>query len=167
MSMISTHENIGRLAAAAFASADQAEAALQALVDDGFSDEQIGIIGSTSEEHLLHDWLPQAEEASGDASGTHVAVGGLLGGLLGGAATFVIPGIGWAAGAGIIATTIAGGGFGGGLVGPLLDLDVKRDRAIYLNQRLEAGDIIITVHDNRAGDAQDILLKYGGKTANT
>lgn len=161
------HDNIGSLAAAAFASTDQAEAALQALIDDGFTEDEIGVIGSTEEDHLMSEWLPQAEEASGEASGSHVAVGGLIGGLIGGVAAFAIPGVGWALGAGIIATAIAGGSFGGGIVGPLMDLEVEEDRAIYLNDRLEAGDIIVTVQTNRSSDAQDILEKFGGKTANT
>ena len=65
-----TRENIGRLAAAAFASTDQAEAALQALVDAGFTQDQIGVIGSPGEEHLLHEWMQDAEEARGDPAGT-------------------------------------------------------------------------------------------------
>lgn len=165
MDIVSTEQNIGRLAAAAFASADQAEAALQALVDHGFTQDQIGLIGSTSEDHLLHKWLPEVEDASGNATGAHVALGGMLGGLLGGAAALLIPGVGWVAGAGIIATTIAGGSFGGGLVGPLVDMDIQQERAVYLNERLEAGDIIITVQDDHAGEAQEILHKFGGKTA--
>lgn len=163
-----TKDNVGKLAAAAFASIERAEAAVQALVDNGFTEDQISVIGSTEEEHLLHEWLPQAQDASGEASPDHFVAGGVLGALLGGAAAVAISGVGWAAGAGIIAASIAGGSFGGGLVGPLLDLDVEEDRAIYLDERLRSGDIIITVHDDdRPGEAQEILEQYGGKTAGT
>ncbi|MEZ4522755.1 MAG: hypothetical protein R3A46_14080 [Thermomicrobiales bacterium] len=168
MAMNRDRDNVGRLAAAAFASTDQAEAALSALMESGFTEEQTGVIASTNESHLLENWIPQAEDASSESSGSHVAIGGVLGGILGGAVALAVPGIGWAAGAGIIATTIAGGSFGAGIVGPLLDLEVEEDRAIYLDERLRAGDIIVTVHDDdRSDEAQDILQTYGGKTAGT
>ncbi len=168
MSSMSTGENIGKLAAAAFASTAQAEAALNALIEADYTEEQISVIGSTEQAHLMREWLPEIEEASGDGSGSHVAIGGMIGGIIGGVAAFAIPGIGWAAGAGIIATAIAGGSFSGGIVGPLLDLEVEEGRAFYLNERLEAGDIIVTVHDDdRAAEAQEILQEFGGKTANT
>lgn len=168
MAMDATSENVGSLAAAAFASVERAEAALQALVDNDFEQKQIEVIGSTDDDHLLDEWIPEAEESTADATPTHVALGGLLGGLLGGAAALAIPGVGWVAGAGIIAATVAGGSFGGGLIGPLLHLGVEEDRAIYLDERLKAGDIVITVHDDERSDtAQDILEEYGGKTANT
>ena len=165
MAGISTNENIGSLAAAAFASADQAEAALNGLIADGFDDDQIGIIASTEEKHLLREWLPEAQESSADAAGTQVAVGGVLGGLLGGAAALAIPGVGLALGIGIIATTIAGGSFGAGLIGPLQHLKMGEEQAMYLDERLRAGDIIVTIHDDsRAGEAQQILREFGSKT---
>ncbi len=163
MTGISTNNNIGKLAAAAFASAENAEAALNGLIEDEFDEDQIGIITSTEGDHLVREWLPNAQEASANAAGTQVAVGGLLGGLLGGAAALAIPGVGWALGIGIIATTIAGGSFGAGLVGPLQHLKMGQEHAMYLDERLRAGEIIITVHDDqRSGEAQQILHKFGG-----
>lgn len=168
MATDATSEHVGNLAAAAFASVEQAEAAMQRLVDDGFEQNQIEVIGSDEHRHLLHEWIPEAEESTGEASASYVAVGGLLGGLLGGVAALVIPGVGWIVGAGIIATAVAGGSFGGGLIGPLLHLGVEEDRAVYLDERLRAGDLIVTVHnEERTDEAQEILQEYGGKTANT
>ena len=164
MNDILANENTGRLAAAAFASTTQAEAALRALFDAGFSAEQVGLLASTEEGHLLHEWLPQAQEASAEAAGTSVAVGGLLGGLLGGVAAFAIPGVGLVLGAGLIATAAAGGGFGGGLIGPLRNLSAEEKVAAYLDERLRAGDVVITLHDNdRSEQAQELLTRFGGK----
>lgn len=163
-----TSENIGHLAAAAFGSVEQAEQALAALEANDFEQTQIGIVASTEEEHLLHEWMPEAQHATADASPTHVTVGGVLGGLLGGAVALAVPGVGWVAGAGIIAATAAGGAFGGGVWGPLLELGMGEERVHYLDDRLNAGDIIISVHDEyRAEDAQEILQEHGGKTART
>lgn len=168
MATDATSEHVGNLAAAAFASAEQAEAAIQRLVDDGFPQNQIEVIGSDEHRHLLEKWIPETEESTGEASASYVAAGGLLGGLLGGIAALAIPGVGWIVGAGIIATTIAAGSFGGGLIGPLLHLGVEEDRAVYLDERLQAGDLIVTVHsEDRTDEAQEILQEYGGKTANT
>ena len=161
-----TGDNVGRLAAAAFGSMPEAEAALQALIDSDFDRDQIGIVASAEEEHLLHEWMPDAVESTADASPNHVALGGLLGGILGGAVALAIPGVGWAIGAGIITASVAGGAFGGGVWGPLIELGMEEDRVVYLNDRLEAGDIIITIHDTfRAEDAQEILQEHGGATA--
>src|SRR5690606_18540420 len=107
-----TGENIGRLAAAAFESIEDAETALQALEANGFKQSQIGIVASTEDEHLLHEWMPEAQTAVGDASPTHVTLGGVLGGLLGGAVALAVPGVGLAVGAGIVAGTAAGPGDG-------------------------------------------------------
>lgn len=161
-----TGDNIGRLAAAAFGSVPEAEAALQALIDNGFEQEQISIVASADEEHLLHEWMPDAVESTADASPNHVALGGLLGGILGGAVALAIPGVGWAIGAGIITAGVASGAFGGGVWGPLIEMGMEEDRVLYLNDRLEAGDIIITIHDDfRAEDAQEILQEHGGTTS--
>ncbi|CAN5552646.1 hypothetical protein BH23CHL2_BH23CHL2_01170 [soil metagenome] len=168
MATDATSEHVGNLAAAAFASVEQAEAAIQRLVGDGFPENQIEVIGSNDHQHLLEEWIPETEESTGEASASHVAVGGLFGGLLGGVAALAIPGVGWMIGAGIIATTIAAGSFGGGFIGPLLHLGVEKDRAVYLDERLQAGDLIVTVHDEeRTDEAQEILQEHGGKTANT
>lgn len=161
-----TGDNVGRLAAAAFDSTPEAEAALQALIDYGFEQEQISIVASAEEEHLIHEWMPEAVESTADASPNHVALGGLLGGILGGAVALAIPGIGWAVGVGILTAGVASGAFGGGVWGPLVELGMEEDRVVYLNDRLEAGDIIITIHDDfRAEDAQEILQEHGGTTA--
>jgi hypothetical protein len=43
---------------------------------------------------------------------------------------------------------------------------MEEERVVYLNDRLEAGDIILTVQDDqRAADAQEILQEHGGMTA--
>jgi len=161
-----TGENIGQLAAAAFPSIEDAERALQALEANGFEQSQIGIVASTEDEALLREWMPEATTAAGDASPTHVTLGGVLGGLLGGAVALAVPGVGWAVGAGIIAATAAGGAFGAGIWGPLLDLGMEQERVHYLDDRLKAGDIIVSVHDeHRAEDAQEILQEHGGATA--
>jgi hypothetical protein len=163
-----TSENIGRLAAASFESVEEAENALKALTRNEFEEHQIGVIASTEEEHLLHEWMPETTEAAADASPKHVTIGGLLGGLLGGAVALAVPGIGWAVGAGIITASVAGGAFGGGVWGPLVELGMEEDRVHFLNERLEAGEIIITVHDDfRAASAQEILQEHGGKTLHT
>jgi outer membrane lipoprotein SlyB len=159
-------ENVGQMAAASFAAPDNAHGAIEALRAAGFDNDQLGVIASTEDEHLRHEWIQDVQSEAAEKAGSYTAAGGLLAGILGGAVALVVPGIGWAAGAGIIAASAAGGAFGGGLWGPMVEMGLSKERIEYLDERLQAGEFIITVHDSsRAPEAQRVLEECGGSTA--
>jgi hypothetical protein len=86
------------------------------------------------------------------AATTDAEIGGVLG-LLAGASLFVIPGLGWLAGAGWLGGLIGGavtGGIVGGLVGALTHVGVPHEDATYYNEGVRRGGILLAV---KADDA--------------
>lgn len=95
-----------------FAEGSAAMGALNALREAGFRPEQVSVISrnSATAAQLAADTDMVADEA-----GRGAMAGTLLGGLAGwliGLSAFAIPGVGPIVGAGIIGTTLAGGGLG-------------------------------------------------------
>jgi hypothetical protein len=162
--------------AATFADRNDAERAVNALKDAGFTGDQIGI--------ALRDRTAQGEMV--EDTGTHAAEGaaagavggGLLGGLLGwlvGIGALAIPGVGPVVAGGALATALgvaggtaaAGAGIGaaaGGLVGALVGLGIPEEEARYFEEGFRTGHTLVTVNAGagRATEAVDILRAYGG-----
>jgi len=162
--------------AAIFEDRADAERAINALKDDGFSADQIGV--------ALRDRTAQGELV--EDTGTNVAGGatagllggGLLGGLVGflvGIGALAIPGIGPVIAGGVLATAfgvaggtaVAGAGIGaaaGGLIGALVGLGLPEEEAHYFESGFRTGRTLVTVKAgaNRATEAADILRAYSG-----
>ncbi len=162
--------------AATFEDRDDAERAINALKDAGFTGDQIGV--------ALRDRNAQGQLA--EETGTHAAEGaaagavggGVLGGLVGflvGIGALAIPGIGPVLAGGALAsalgvaggTAAAGAGIGavtGGIVGALVGLGIPEEEARYHEQGFRSGRTLVTVNAGagRAGEAVDILRSYGG-----
>jgi hypothetical protein len=132
-----------------------ARIAVDELVRNGFSLEQIGFV--MPEERPLVD-PPHVDHPSrtpeGAAAGA--AAGGTLGGLVGAAlATAFIPGVGPVLAGGVLAAGVAGAAFGlagGGLLGALLGMSVPEEDARVYEEAFHSGRTIVTVH---AGDRHD------------
>ena len=162
--------------AATFDDRDDAERAINALKDAGFSRDQIGVAlrDRTAQGKLVEDTGTKAAE--GAVSGA--LGGGLLGGIIGflvGVGTLAIPGIGPVVAGGVLAsalggaggTAAAGAGIGavaGGLVGFLVGLGIPEEEARYFESGFRAGRTLVTVNAGagRATEAVDILRAHGG-----
>jgi hypothetical protein len=161
--------------AGTFDDRDDAQRAINALKDAGFTGDQIGV--------ALRDRNAQGEMV--EDTGTHAAEGavtgavggGLLGGLVGflvGIGALAIPGVGPVIAGGALATTfgiaggtaVAGAGIGaaaGGLVGALVGLGIPEEEARYHEERFRSGATLVTVNAGpaRATEAVDIMRQYG------
>ena len=137
-----------------FASESDAEAALLALRDAGFSPDAVSVMARDEGRAREVADDTGADTATGAGIGAATGAGlGALGGLLVGATALAIPGIGIVV-AGPLAAVLGGAGVGGvtgGLAGALAALGVSDDDAKRYEERLEAGDIVIAV---AAGDRE-------------
>jgi len=149
----------------------QADRALEALHNAGFSDDQIGFIQRDLRDTASGQATTDAtaveatsEEKSG-AAATGAVGGGILGGLLGAAAALVVPGIGPALAGGILVTTLGGAAIGavaGGVIGALTNMGIPEEEAQYYQQELSAGRMLLTVNaGNRYEEAMTLLRSQG------
>ena len=149
-----------------FADQAQAERAIGALEQAGFTDQQLGFVRrgeKTSTGGEVSETLKNVVPG--------VAAGGVLGGIVGAAAALVIPGLGPAIAGGILAATLGGAAIGaaaGGIIGALTNLGVPEEEARYYQGELEAGRTLVIVRAaNRQREASDILQQYGAYDATT
>jgi len=150
----------------------EAQRAIDALQDAGYTDNQIGFVrrGAETAEGATPIVTDESHEEAAHGAGT----GALLGGLIGAAAALLIPGVGPVLAGGVLVHTlgagvvggavvgIVGGAIAGGLVGTLTDMGVSEEDAHYANVHFEAGRTIVTVDDvERYAEAELILREYG------
>src|SRR5579859_1932747 len=118
-----------------------AEKAIAALHQAGFTAEQIGFVRRDGEAvagtTVIGDTHP--------ANGAGVGAGAVIGGVLGAAAALFIPGVGPVLAGGILAPVVgaAVGALAGGLIGALTEMGVPEDEARYANEQFEAGRTIV------------------------
>ena len=98
-------------------------------------------------------------------AGVGAEIGGVLG-LLAGLSLFVIPGLGFIAGAGWLAGALTGAGIGavaGGLIGALTHVGVPATDAAYYQEGVRRGGTLIAVRaeDANAGNIAQILNRVG------
>lgn len=137
-----------------------ARSAVEELLNMGYTGDEISVVSKNSE-MTAHDadgrtggsdTATEAGLKGGAATGA--AVGG-LGGLLASLGLLVIPGVGPILAAGPIAATLAGavtggaiGGTVGTLGGALADSGASEEDIRYIDERFQAGDIIVYVDVN-------------------
>ncbi len=135
----------------------QAQRAVEALEQAGFSSSEVSLISRYRDDNTL------ADEASGTTTGaTAGAVVGGGTGLLAALGVIAIPGIGPLVAAGVLATTLvgaAGGSVVGGLIGALTDYGVSEDDAHVYSEAVRRGSSLVTVRtdDDRLATADAIL----------
>ena len=151
-----------------YPSTTAAESAVDRLVTEGFSNEDVSVLMSdvNSTKEFAHEKATKAPE--GTAVG--VTAGGVLGGTLGllaGIGALAIPGVGPFIAAGPIMGALAGLGVGGavgGLVGALVGMGIPEYEAKRYEGRVKDGGILLSVHCDTSQEisrAKDILKETG------
>ena len=156
----------GGIVVQSFATQADAETAVRALRDAGFSNDEISVVAR--DEERARGVVADTGGETAKGAGIGAATGGVLGalaGLLVGAAVIAIPGVGIVL-AGPLAAALGGavaGGFTGGLAGALAGLGVAKDEASHYQERLEAGDIVVVLAAGpREATARQILHHWTG-----
>ena len=131
----------------------QAQDAVRALVDTGFSRNDISLVasdptGEYAKSNVVTSTTdPDASSYTATGAGTGAVIGG-LGGLLVGIGALAIPGVGPVIAAGPLATTLLGAGVGaaaGGLIGILMDAGIPENEAQYYAEGLRRGGAVVSV----------------------
>jgi hypothetical protein len=151
-----------------YASVEQAERAVDTLVAQGFSNDDISVLlpdnqGSKDFAHEKHTKAPEGTTTGAAAGGT---IGGTLG-LLAGIGALAIPGVGPFIAAGPIMGALAGVGVGGavgGLVGALVGMGIPEYEAKRYEGRIKEGGVLLSVHCDTSEEiarAKDVLKRTG------
>lgn len=157
-----------QLVIAIFDERARAEAAVQALQQRGFANDQLSVLVRHDDASVTSEEMV-AMDREADATGTDVAVGGTVGGLaglLGGLALFSIPGLGPFLGVGVLATTLGGAAIGSALgerTAHLTTLGVPTDRTQRYGTALETGAVVLAASANSADQvmqAREVLAMH-------
>ena len=135
----------------------QAQRAVEALEQAGFSSSEVSLISRYRDDNTLAD---EASDTTTGATAGAVVGGGT--GLLAALGIIAIPGIGPLVAAGVLATTLvgaAGGSVVGGLIGALTDYGVSEEDAHVYSEGVRRGSSLVTVRtdDDRSAKANAIL----------
>lgn len=162
-----------------FDSLGEAESATRDLITAGYSRDDIGLLASDATGEwsryktsalegatpmsTLEGAAPTSKEM-GSGVGTGTIVGG-VGGLLVGLTELAIPGIGWLAAAGTIATTVLGAGMGaaaGGLLTAVEKLGVPKDKTGYYAEAVRRGGTLVLARlpEERVDDVRAIMERH-------
>jgi len=155
---------------AVFDDRDDAQDAINALRNAGFSADDISILARD------RDVAGRLADDTGTEAAAGAATGALAGGLLGGVAGWLvgigalaIPGVGPIIAAGPIAAALGGAALGaatGGIIGALTGAGVPEDEARYYDDEFRRGGIVVTMQARgRYDEARSILREYGGREA--
>lgn len=152
-----------------FATVDDAEAAVQSLLEAGFDQEQITVICSDENKDRYFRKF-EHQEPAGAFTPQAVLAGGALGALLGG-----VPVIGAAVATGSLVLWVAGPamagalGIAGGLVGAMTTRGIEKEVANFYQQSVVDGLILVAVEEKgphrvaRLDDAASIFSAIGAK----
>jgi hypothetical protein len=156
------------IVAGVFDDARRAERAIADLYKAGFAIDRIDMVTrSQGETEGTPDFALQKNAADGTATGA--AAGAGLGALAGALATLVIPGVGVALSAGLLAAVVGGaallGAAGGSLVGTFVALEMSEaDARFYARAVQEEGRTVVLVQTpDRKDDARAILMRHGAR----
>jgi uncharacterized protein (TIGR02271 family) len=150
-----------------FHSPERARDAIEALKEQGFAADDIGV--------LMHDREQAGDVAretgvhshAGEGAATGAVAGGILGGLggwLAGIGALAIPGIGPLVAAGAFTAALGGAAIGAGvgaIAGALVGMGVPKDEAEYYEGEVRGGRTLVTVKaPARYDEAQQILRDH-------
>lgn len=154
-----------------FSNRQDAEAAISALHQNGFTADEIGIVtrnssGTVTTARGNETPTEAAAENAGEGALAGAVAGAGIGGLIGVAVlSNAIPVVGpalFAGTLGVLASNAAGGAAVAGIVGALAGWGVSQEDATYYESEVVAGRTIVTVTSNRPCDeAQAILRRFG------
>ena len=147
-----------------------AHRAAQALIDDGFMQQDLSVFAS----NILGDYTPDGrplfvDEAPETGAETGAVAGGVLGGAAGLTASLVglaIPGLGPVVAVGPLIAMLTGAGAGavtGGLIGALTHSGVSQEHASFYAESIRRGGALVTLRadESRAERAAEILREHG------
>jgi len=163
-----------------FDTLDEAQRALDGLLREGFSRDDISLVASNAAgEHDRYlaerqgrnrDEVVDADdlgpgEGAAAGGGIGAAIGG-VGGVLMGLGLLAIPGVGPALAAGPLVSGLIGAGIGGaagGITGALVNSGVPEDRAEAYAEGIRRGGTLLTIDTDASGTgrAEDVLIEYG------
>ncbi|MHB0856208.1 MAG: hypothetical protein ACYC5M_01395 [Anaerolineae bacterium] len=143
-----------------------AQAALQDLVDSGFSNRDISLLRrhEGDERGVADERGNKAGEGAGIGAGIGAVLGG-AGGLLVGLGLLTIPGIGPVLAAGPLAAALAGAGIGavgGAVLGALVGLGVPEEQAHYYAEGVRRGGTLVALKADSAmvESASSVLRRH-------
>jgi len=137
-----------------FSSREQAEKAVRALRDWGFTEDEISVIakGRGQQGDVEAGGGMGAMGGAGEGTAWGSVLGGVAG-LLAGVGALAIPGIGPIVAAGPLAATLSGA-VTGGVAGGLLDLGIPEDRSRFYEEEVKKGRFLAGI-DTEADLVQD------------
>ncbi len=154
-----------------FAERNEAQSAIHALKDSGFTDDQIGVATSNRDAEISAHGKDD-ESYAGEGALTGAATGAGIGALWGlGILAGVVPGIGPAIAGGTLAillSSAAAGAAAAGLTGALVGMGLTKDEAEYYESEMKAGRVVVAVDAGpRRDEALRLLRLHGGYDIST
>jgi hypothetical protein len=141
-----------------FANREEAERAIDRLVQAGFAPSEIGVVGPGEAGE------PEFKKSAVAGVGGGAVVGAIAGGLLGLASMAVAPGIGPIVTAGAWLPPLIGlvtGGSVGGTAGGLLAMAGTDDEGLHYRQEIQAGRFLVNVATDDTEKARTALEEAG------
>jgi len=153
-----------------YTTTNQAEAAVNQLMSQGFSGDDISVLmeDSSSSRQFAHEKNTKVPEGTTTGATAGGVIGGTLG-LLAGLGALAIPGVGPLIAAGPIMGTLAGigaGGTVGGLIGALVGVGIPEYEAKRYEGRIKDGGVLLSVHcstSNEIDRAKEALKRSGAQ----
>ena len=155
--------------AGVYATVAEADAAVQGLLDAGFSRNEISVICSDPVKEA-HFRAIEKEEPAGTFAAPAAVSGGTIGAALGGLTA--LTGIVATGGIGLLAAgaiSAWAGGMFGGLIGAMVTRGFEKEAADFYDQSVSQGKILVAIEVNepnqqsRLGDAARILEEAGAE----
>jgi hypothetical protein len=153
-----------------YPSGDQAERAVDALINAGFGSSDISVL--LPDTRSTQEFAHVKETKAPEGTTTGATAGGVIGGTLGvlaGIGALAIPGLGPFIAAGPIMAGLAGLGVGGavgGLVGALVGMGIPEYEAKRYEGRVKKGGTLLSVHCDSSEEvdrAKDLLKQTGAE----
>lgn len=156
-----------------FRSESEAERAVSALRENGFTDQEISIVakdkgnqggqGSRNKQNKGTTMSGGNEDGISDGMASGAAWGGLAGLALG-AGALAIPGLGPIVAAGPIAAALTGAATGG-LAGGLIDWGIPEEAGQQLQEEVRKGNILALLRcsDDKVNKAANVLRENGAR----
>ncbi|HYV07875.1 MAG TPA: hypothetical protein VFB82_25005 [Blastocatellia bacterium] len=159
---------MAKLVTGLFKTRSSAENAVESLIHNGYSREDISLLMSDATRGREFALQMASKAPEGAAAGA--TIGGAIGAIAAGLVVLgvlVVPGLALVA-AGPIVATLAGLGAGaaaGGVAGALIGLGLPEHEAKFYNEAIEKGGILVGVytHDDRADVARKTLEAAGAE----
>lgn len=165
---------MAELVSGLFTNSKLAGNAVAELKQRGYTDD-ISVVAKDDQDLSTSSHDIKQDLTDGTVAGA--ATGGAIGvvtGLLAGVVSLVLPGVGPLIVAGPLAATwgIAGGALGalaGGIVGALVDAGIPEEKAKMYEDRIKAGDVLVTVEtdDAHVDDVKRILESHSVQQSET